>query len=98
MDDILKAIITASSLAFGISEEDFCSATRKREAVMARRVAALVCRKENIPARVLADRIGVARWSVNRMQTAAMFDSSPWFSSKVDEVTGKISTLKAHSI
>lgn len=97
MGDIVGIVMEASANVFGVTVEDLCSGTRRREVVLARRCAAFTCHREGIPARVLAERIGVARWSVNRMVGDAVRDPSSMFITSCRMVQYRISTLKARN-
>lgn len=97
MNEIVETIIEASATVFGVAVDDMRCKTRRREVVLARRVAAFTCHREGIPARVLAERLGVARWSVNRMVGDAVRDPSSMFITSCRMVQYRISTLKARN-
>lgn len=95
MNELLDIIIKATTSVFGISEEDFLQGSRNKDIVFARRAAAWLCKREGIPARMLSERCGVSRWSINRMQTETRVSQDKFFHSKVEQLEKEISTLKA---
>ena len=96
MNKVVDIIINATAQVFGVSVERLCERTRDREIIVARRASAWVCRKEGVPARMLAERYGVSRWCVNRMQSEASKSKDAFFLIHVKELERRISTLKAH--
>lgn len=87
MEELLDMIIEATVEVYGIGTERLCSVTRDRDVVCARRAASWVCRKEGLPARMLAQRFKVSRWCVNRMQSEAGKSTSEWFKQKTNEIS-----------
>ncbi len=79
-----RKIIDSVSEVFCM-EADMLGSKRDRKAAVARRVAALLCMRYGVPAHYLADAIGVSRWSVNRMQSTALYDKSVYFGKKFNE-------------
>ena len=84
MKEATENIISVVAEVFGLDIATLCNGSRKRDVVEARRAAALLCRRYGIPARFLAERLGVSRWSVNRSQTDGLDDDGLLFNKRLE--------------
>lgn len=96
MNELLDIIVAATASVFRLEMSELCTKSRKREVVVARRAAAWLCRSEDIPARMLAEKFDTTRWCINRMQTEARNNDDVWFWTKVKEIREKTSNEIAH--